>query len=236
MIVLSASILLLSSTFAHAQPNGNGCTGVRQAKAQFELGQAHIKLGNYELAMMDFEAGYACIPLPLFLYDIAQMARLSGQRAKALEYYKRYLDAEPTARERPYVVKWIAALSQHNHAKDPKAQPPDPAPAKTSAPTTSPMVIAPTLTAAPATPAATAPAPAPATLTSTDLVRRSSPASAPAPEHSSHRGAWIALGVVGGALVVAGAVTLGVLLGTRSSSSAVPSGFHDLGGIDSFAH
>ena len=108
-------LLGMAANVAAADP---GCGGQRVAKAQFELGQAHHKLGNYLQAMADFEAGYACVPLPLFLYDIAQMARLSGQRAKALDFYRRYLAAEPNARERVYVQRQIAVLSRA-HATSP---------------------------------------------------------------------------------------------------------------------
>jgi tetratricopeptide (TPR) repeat protein len=248
VIIWSASVLVLAASIARAQPGNGGCGGVRQAKAQFELGQAHIKLGEYELAMIDFEAGYACIPLPLFLYDIAQMARMSGQRSKALEYYKRYLQAEPNAREKPYVLRWIAALSPHGKSKAPPPEPaaePEPparAPVATTAPatgtTTSPMVIAPTMTTPPPSLSTTAPggagAPAASTtgapgLTASADLTRSSTAS----ERPSRRTRWIVLGVVGGALVIGGAITAGVLLSQKSSG--VPSGFHDLGPIDAFA-
>jgi hypothetical protein len=235
VVVWSASILVLATAMARAQPNANNGCNVRQAKAQFELGQAHIKLGNYELAMIDFEAGYDCIPLPLFLYDIAQMARMSGQRSKALEFYKRYLAAEPTARERPYVLRWIAALTPHSKARPPamEAVPVHDTTAPAATGTTSPMVIAPTMTAQPA--AAAAPTPPSSSPAVAELGHPAlSTAAAPAPsERPSHRRRWIALGVVGGVLVIGGAVTAGVLLGRGSSGSGVPSGFHDYGPIDS---
>lgn len=213
LLHLGLLTLLLGST-AQAQVADPNCGGPRVAKAQFELGQAHNKVGNYALAMADFEAGYACVPLPIFLYDIAQMARLSGQRAKALEFYRRYLAEEPNARERVYVQRWIAALSRA-HATPPEAPP--------AASTRAPSLIAPTVpppavVTAPPPVVVVTPAPAPVLVTPPP----------PPPERPSHRGRWIALGVIGGVLVVGGAITAGILLGTHSSSG-VPSGFHNLG-------
>lgn len=211
---LALVIVLLAAMAVKAEAADPGCGG-RVAKAQFELGQAHNKLGNYQQAMADFEAGYACVPLPLFLYDIAQMARLSGQRAKALEFYRRYLAAEPNARERVYVQRSIGVLSKA-HATD-APPPPSPRAPPLIAPTAPPptAVVAPPPAVVPPSPPVVAPL----------LVVTPPP---PAPEKPSHKGRWIALGVIGGVLVIGGAVTAGVLLGTKSSSG-VPGNFHNLG-------
>jgi tetratricopeptide (TPR) repeat protein len=200
--------------------------GVRQARAHFELGQAHLKLERYEQAMADFEAGWACIPMPVFLYDIAQMARFSGQRAKALDYYKRYLLAEPHARERVAVERWIAVLSKgRNQAQ---TAPPRPSAA--------PVVIGPTAVRPAEPPPAPAPAPLPAPAMPSSAPAVDAVAATPhVADKPSHRGRWIALGVVGGVLVVGGAVTAGVLLG-RPQDSGIPNGFHDFGPVDAKPH
>jgi tetratricopeptide (TPR) repeat protein len=218
-------LVLLAAAPAAGQPEERPPCSVRQARAQFELGQAHLKLEKYEQAMADFEAGYACIPMPVFLYDIAQMARFSGERAKALEFYRRYLAAEPHAREHVAVERWIAALSK------PHGQPATPRPSAAA-----PVVIGPTSAPPPRPPEPTPPLPVPppampaappAALTAT-IVHRP-------PEKPSHRGRWIALGVIGGVLVVGGAVTAGVLLG-RPRDDGIPNGFHDLGAVDAAPH
>jgi tetratricopeptide (TPR) repeat protein len=221
----TASVLILTTALARAGEPSAATTattpcGVRQARAQFELGQAHMKLNAYEQAIDDFETGYACIPMPIFLYDIAQMARLSGQKTKALEYYRRYLAAEPQARERPAVERWIAVLSRTRGTKAAGGTRPVPPAA------TSPLVIAP--------PPAPLPAPAPAVVPAS-LPPAALTATRPAPERPSHRGRWIALGVVGGVLVVGGVVTAAILL-TRPASDGVPHGFYNLGAIDSTPH
>ncbi len=210
-------LVVLLGMAANVEAADPGCGGERVAKAQFELGQAHHKLGNYLQAMADFEAGYACVPLPLFLYDIAQMARLSGQRGKALEFYRRYLAAEPNARERVYVQRWIAVLSRA-HATSPSSDVP-PAPGTRAPPLLAPTAPPPVAVVAPPPPAVAPPPPVVAPV----LV-----VTPPPPEKPSHKGRWIALGIIGGVLVVGGAVTAGVLLGTKSSSG-VPSNFHNLG-------
>src|SRR4051794_6419891 len=100
-MVVSSMIALVSITgSAAAQPESRPPCGVRRARAQFELGRAPLKLNDCLRALAGFEAGYACLPMPIFLYDIAQMARLSGQRPEALDFYRACLAAEPLARER----------------------------------------------------------------------------------------------------------------------------------------
>jgi len=224
-------VLVSMAAAAAAQPAARPPCGVRQARAQFELGQAHLKLNDYLQAMADFEAGYACLPMPIFLYDIAQMARLSGQRAKALDFYRAYLAAEPHARERVAVERWIATLSKSTRSRSEAASRPTPG---------APVVIGPNATAAartePAPPPAITPPPAPAPAPASIAVSPEALTvdAKPAPEKPSHRGRWIALGVIGGVLVVGGAVAAGVLLGRPADG--VPHGFHDLGSVDAAPH
>src|SRR4051794_13236875 len=134
---LALALLTFVSQARVARAEPTECNGVRGAKAQFELGRAHVKLGAPEQAIQAFEAGYHCVPLPLFLYNIAQVARQSGQRGKALEYYRRYLAAEPAARDRVYVRRQIALLERAH-----KGEPLPPSQAE-------PALIAPTVVTPP---------------------------------------------------------------------------------------
>src|SRR5438309_6560286 len=63
----------------------------QRSRVHFKLGEGHLQLKEYDEAIREFEIGYRYKPLPLFLYNIAQVAALAGQRDKALDYYERYL-------------------------------------------------------------------------------------------------------------------------------------------------
>ena len=216
------------ATISRAEPT---CNGVRGAKAQFELGRAHIKLGAYEQAIADFEAGYRCVPLPLFLYNIAQVARQSGQRGKALEYYRRYLAAEPGARDRVWVKRQIAHLARAHGDEPPPSASMPPAPeliaptAATIVPSTMPPAASLPSTMPPAASPPSASATTASTMAAVDLTQPATP-----PPKPAHRGRWIALGVVLGVVVVGGAITAGVLLSDHGPGT--PSGFHNLGSFD----
>jgi hypothetical protein len=63
------------------------------AKIQFDKGQTFFDMGQYERAIHEFEIGYRLQPLPLFLFDIANVARVAGLNDKAIEYFRKYLQA-----------------------------------------------------------------------------------------------------------------------------------------------
>jgi tetratricopeptide (TPR) repeat protein len=102
----------LPSTASAGEPEPSAAVRERDAHAQFELGRAHFKLGEYDLAIRAFEAGYTIAKLPLFLYNIAQSARLAGHAAQAIDYYRRYLEAAPDAPERAAIELHVAALTK----------------------------------------------------------------------------------------------------------------------------
>jgi Tetratricopeptide repeat len=148
------------------------------AKIQFDKGQTYFDMGQYERAIHEFEIGYRLQPLPLFLFDIANVARVAGLNDKAIEYFRKYLQAtagadEADAPERPEARRRLAELksSPGAHAGKPNAAkradvhrlvgemdaaldaPPAPAPATTAEPAPAPAATAPALVAtAPAKP------------------------------------------------------------------------------------
>jgi tetratricopeptide (TPR) repeat protein len=172
------------------------------ARAHFARGRNYANAGEYDAAIREFRSGFDAQPHPLFLFNIAQCARRGGRNELAVEYYGKYLAAEPNASDRAEVKRWISVLQ-----KKPAGTAPGPAPAP------APATVEP--------PAAVAAAPSPAlTLTVT-------PAAEP---RRSRKPLWIALGVVGGVLV-AGGLTLGLVLGLPSHAGP-PSGYANLGSID----
>jgi tetratricopeptide (TPR) repeat protein len=193
-------------TLAHAEPPMSPVEREREAKARFERGEALYRRGEYDAARLEFEAGYALKPLPVFLFDIAQSYRRSGQRERAIEYYRRFLEVDASSRFRAQAERYLRELEQEAE--------PRPAPAATP-------TVAPAPPPGSVTPVPSAPVAAPASVVAT-------PASAAQPAPRKRR-LWIVGVVVGGVVVVGGAVALGVLLGR---SNGPPDS--DLGNFQAF--
>ena len=86
---------------AHAQtPTAAAGEDAARARARdyFRAGRAHQEAGDFDLAIAEYEAGHALVRLPEFLFNIAQCHRAKGAKAKAVEYYRRYLAAAPEGR------------------------------------------------------------------------------------------------------------------------------------------
>lgn len=103
-------------------------TAEEDAQARFERGQRYYDLGRYPEAIREFEEGYLLTGLPAFLLNIAQAYRLSGEDAKAAEYYRRFLDkAEADDPARPSAEKILAELRAKGPATPTSLQAPPPA-------------------------------------------------------------------------------------------------------------
>jgi tetratricopeptide (TPR) repeat protein len=64
----------------------------QQARAQFELGQRQYDLGRFDRAIAHYARAYELLPLPAFLFNIAQSHRQRGEHRQAAFFYRRYLD------------------------------------------------------------------------------------------------------------------------------------------------
>jgi tetratricopeptide (TPR) repeat protein len=106
-IVLSVLAIALACARAEGPPGDE-----RRARAQFDIGRAHFRLGEYDQAIAAFERGYGLAPLPLFLYNIAQAQRLSGRFEAAVENYRKYRDAAPDGPERANADRYIFELTE----------------------------------------------------------------------------------------------------------------------------
>jgi tetratricopeptide (TPR) repeat protein len=183
---------------------------VPEAQRRFEAGMANFHLEAYDKAIDEWEAGYRLKPAPQFLYNIAQAYRLSKRPEKALSFYQKYLKLSPRAENRPEVERHIAALtaiveSQKSAAERPSQQP---------------MPLGHEGTGTTAGP--TTGEPATTTATTTTSTRGDLTATAPAHDKPIYKKGWFWGVVVGGVVVAAGAVTLGVLLSRPASEQTIP--------------
>jgi hypothetical protein len=81
-----------------------------EAKHHFEEGTKAYNLGEFMRAVEEYKAAYNAKPDPVFLYNIAQAYRLSGNLSQAEFFYRSFLRNMPQAPNRRIVEDRIAAL------------------------------------------------------------------------------------------------------------------------------
>jgi hypothetical protein len=108
-----ATLAVLVVTVAISRPGlaGNGAAE-REARHNFQAGEAHFKAGLYAEALADYQAGYAAAPLPGFLINVAQCQRRLGDLARARATYQKFLLVAPDSPLVPEVKRLIADLDQ----------------------------------------------------------------------------------------------------------------------------
>ena len=92
LAVAIAFALAMLAAPAAAQKRGE----VQQARKHYEQGTAFYRTGLYERAAAEFEQSYALDPQPKTLFNIGRCYEEIGDPAKAIDYYRRFLDTGPT--------------------------------------------------------------------------------------------------------------------------------------------
>src|SRR5262249_40518497 len=103
-------VLMLIGRLGWGQtPSGND----REARRLFDEGQRHYNLGEYEQAIAQFKEDYRLSEAPLLLFNIAQAYRLlgPGNCDPALQFYARYLRADPQTLDRNAIEQRMAELT-----------------------------------------------------------------------------------------------------------------------------
>jgi tetratricopeptide (TPR) repeat protein len=80
----------------------------KAARAHFERAEKAFNLGHFDAALTSYQAAYEALPLPAFLFNIAQCHRNLRNREQAVFFYQRYLSLAPEAPNRPVVEELIA--------------------------------------------------------------------------------------------------------------------------------
>lgn len=82
---------------ASAQPRASQAE-IAEAKEFFQAGKSQQDQGNYGAAAANYKKAYELYPIPILLFNLAQVHRLDGKKHLALDYYQRYLKSEPDGR------------------------------------------------------------------------------------------------------------------------------------------
>ena len=127
MIPKRRSILLLSSLLLLSLPAQ--AEDVEEAKRHFEKAEQAYKLGDFTVAIREYEASYKAWANPAFLFNIAQahrqqytLDRKPFHLHKALTLYKTYLREAPKPANAETVRQIITELKQIVSAVEDRAQ------------------------------------------------------------------------------------------------------------------
>jgi tetratricopeptide (TPR) repeat protein len=80
----------------------------KEARAHFDRAERAFNLRRFDEALAGYQAAYEALPLPAFLFNIAQCHRNLGNRDQAVFFYQRYLTLAPEAPNRRIVEDLIA--------------------------------------------------------------------------------------------------------------------------------
>lgn len=105
------SLLALAVAAVAAGPALADPTPREAARARSDRGHTLYNLGKFDEAIAEFEGAYALHADPAYLLNLAQVHRVRGDRARAVFFYRRYLELAPEdAPHRAEVRERIALL------------------------------------------------------------------------------------------------------------------------------
>jgi tetratricopeptide (TPR) repeat protein len=113
VFVVWMAICALAMPLAH----GQSADALKKAQAAFDQAQADYLQNKFEDAAHGFEAAYAARAFPQFVYNVGaayyMLAKTKSDAAayeKAAAAYRKYLEAEPKATDRPAIEKAIGVF------------------------------------------------------------------------------------------------------------------------------
>lgn len=95
--ILAAPVLCLAQSATPVAPQKPTKPMIAAAERHFHDGVKFTEEGNYEAARVCFESGYKLSGEPDFLHNLSWTAERQGQLADAIAYAQRYLEAKPDA-------------------------------------------------------------------------------------------------------------------------------------------
>src|SRR5688572_18256555 len=110
---------------------GQSPDALKKAQAAFDQAQVDYLQGKYDEAATGFQAAYDARQFPQFLYNIGAAHHMKGKKTgdvgaytQAVDYYRRYLTADPKASDKPKAEKAMGVLeTEIKRIKDSGATP-----------------------------------------------------------------------------------------------------------------
>ena len=106
VVALALVVSSIGAPAARAAPNA----AAREARRHFDDAELSYRAGRYAEALAKYQAGYAAVPLPGFLVNIAQCQRRLGDLKTARATYREFVLVAPDSRLVPEVETLIKEL------------------------------------------------------------------------------------------------------------------------------
>ena len=117
--LLVAVLLAVAAAPARAQERPKIAPAqLEKAKKAFERAGKHYQAGRYDEAIAGYQEAHAAAPLPAFHFNLGQAYRLKGDRRKAVEHYKTYLELEPGGEGAVEAQSHLAVLGRELDAEE----------------------------------------------------------------------------------------------------------------------
>jgi tetratricopeptide (TPR) repeat protein len=94
-------------------PSAHDARQEKIARGHFDKAEKAFNLGRFDEALAGYQAAYEALPLPAFVFNIAQCHRNLGNDEQAVFFYQRFLSLQPDAPNRPVVEELIAEQTRH---------------------------------------------------------------------------------------------------------------------------
>ena len=95
---------------AHADEAAPGLAPRSEAREHYQRGKALQAARAFDEAIREYEAGYALVPMPEFLFNIGQCHRNLGSFDEAIFSFRKYLRLKPDAENREATEELINEL------------------------------------------------------------------------------------------------------------------------------
>jgi len=105
-----ASLAITPSAFAEPKAKPAADKTKQTAESHYNKGMTAYTLGHFQEAIDEFEKAYFIRSEPIFLYNIAQSHRQDNNLQRAIFFYRRYLEADPSTKKRAEVEKRMTEL------------------------------------------------------------------------------------------------------------------------------
>ena len=105
-----ALALVIAALCGAARPVAAASPAERDARRRFDEAEVAYRAGHYAEALQKYQAGYAAVPLPGFLVNIAQCQRRLGDLKAARVTYREFILVAPDSRLVPEVQSLIRPL------------------------------------------------------------------------------------------------------------------------------
>ncbi len=97
LLIFGLTLVLLVAGLAGAA-RAQSAEERKLALRHFQQAEAYMKTGAYQKAVAEYQAAYQAVAKPGFLFNIGLAYQAAGDKAKAVDNFRRYLKLEPNGR------------------------------------------------------------------------------------------------------------------------------------------